>query len=117
MITNLFRYSSDLWFPKTGARTINDPGRQSGGVSREEKMKQLLSLAVAAAVLVVASAAQAEFTLDSRYTDADGDLIADIPTDASKLSTPSCSAAKTLASPVPRVSWACSRNGVPWSSS
>ncbi|MCH8167678.1 MAG: phosphate/phosphite/phosphonate ABC transporter substrate-binding protein, partial [Proteobacteria bacterium] len=34
------------------------------------------------------SAAQAEFTLDSRYTDADGDLIADIPTDPSKLVDP-----------------------------
>ncbi len=51
-------------------------------------MKQLLSMAAAAAVLVIAGAAQAEFTLDSRYTDADGDLIADIPTDASKLVDP-----------------------------
>ncbi len=47
-------------------------------------MKQLLSAAAAAAILVFAGAAQAEFTLDSRYTDADGDLIADIPTDASQ---------------------------------
>ncbi len=46
-------------------------------------MKLLLSLALAA-VLATAGAAQAEFTLDSRYTDADGDLIADIPTDASQ---------------------------------
>ena len=50
-------------------------------------MKQLLSMALAA-VLATAGAAQAEFTLDSRYTDADGDLIADIPTDASKLVDP-----------------------------
>ena len=50
-------------------------------------MKQLLSLALAA-VLAMAGTAQAEFTLDSRYTDADGDLIADIPTDPSKLVDP-----------------------------
>ncbi len=50
-------------------------------------MKQLLSMALAAAV-AIAGTAQAEFTLDSRYTDADGDLIADIPTDASKLVDP-----------------------------
>jgi phosphonate transport system substrate-binding protein len=41
-------------------------------------------MAAAAAVLAIAGAAQADFTLDSRYTDADGDLIADIPTDASQ---------------------------------
>lgn len=50
-------------------------------------MKQLLSIALAAAV-AIAGTAQAEFTLDSRYTDADGDLIADIPTDPSKLVDP-----------------------------
>ena len=50
-------------------------------------MKQLLSLALAA-VLAMAGTAQAEFTLDSRYTDADGDLIADIPTDPSQLVDP-----------------------------
>jgi phosphonate transport system substrate-binding protein len=50
-------------------------------------MKQLLSMALAAA-LAFAGTAQAEFALDSRYTDADGDLIADIPTDASKLVDP-----------------------------
>ncbi len=50
-------------------------------------MKRLLSIALAAAV-AFAGTAQAEFTLDSRYTDADGDLIADIPTDASKLVDP-----------------------------
>jgi phosphonate transport system substrate-binding protein len=43
-------------------------------------MKRLLSMTVAA-VLAFAGAAEAEFKLDSRYTDADGDLIADIPTD------------------------------------
>jgi phosphonate transport system substrate-binding protein len=41
-----------------------------------------------AATLAFAGAAQADFKLDSRYTDADGDLIADIPTDASKLADP-----------------------------
>ncbi len=46
-------------------------------------MKRLLSIALAAAV-AFAGTAQAEFMLDSRYTDADGDLIADIPTDASQ---------------------------------
>ncbi|BBO56142.1 phosphonate ABC transporter substrate-binding protein [Cobetia sp. AM6] len=33
--------------------------------------------------------AQAAFSLDSRYDDADGDLVADIPTDASQLKDPS----------------------------
>jgi len=46
----------------------------------------LLSAAVLA---LVATAAQAEFKLDARYTDADGDLIADIPTDAAQLVDPS----------------------------
>jgi len=50
-------------------------------------MKTILSVALAAA-LAFAGSAQAEFKLDSRYTDADGDLIADIPTDASKLANP-----------------------------
>ena len=50
-------------------------------------MKLFVSVAVAAA-MAFTSAAQAEFTLDSRYTDADGDLIADIPTDPSKLVDP-----------------------------
>ncbi len=43
----------------------------------------------AAAVAALATAAQAEFALDSRYTDNDGDMIADIPTDASQLVDPS----------------------------
>ena len=43
-------------------------------------MKFMISAAVAA-VLALAGPAMAEFKLDSRYTDADGDLIADIPTD------------------------------------
>jgi phosphonate transport system substrate-binding protein len=50
-------------------------------------MKQLLSLAIAA-VMAMAGTAQAEFALDSRYVDTDGDLIADIPTDASQLVDP-----------------------------
>lgn len=40
------------------------------------------------ALFFVASAAQAGFSLDSRYVDKDGDLIADIPTDKSKLRNP-----------------------------
>ncbi len=50
-------------------------------------MKRLLSMTVAA-VLAVTGAAQAEFKLDSRYIDADGDLIADIPTDPAQLVDP-----------------------------
>jgi len=42
----------------------------------------------AAAMVLCAGAAQAEFTLDSRYTDADGDMIADIPTDPAQLVDP-----------------------------
>ena len=41
-----------------------------------------------AAALAFTGVAQAQFALDSRYTDADGDLIADIPTDASQLIDP-----------------------------
>jgi phosphonate transport system substrate-binding protein len=37
-----------------------------------------------AATMMVAAPAMAEFQLDSRYADADGDLIADIPTDSSQ---------------------------------
>ncbi|RDL47728.1 Phosphate-import protein PhnD [Ensifer sp. M14] len=45
---------------------------------------------VAALAITVAFAmpAQAEFKLDARYTDADGDMVADIPTDASQLADP-----------------------------
>lgn len=39
--------------------------------------------------LFLAAGAHAEFKLDSRYSDADGDLIADTPTDSSKLLDPS----------------------------
>lgn len=39
--------------------------------------------------LFLAGGAVAEFTLDSRYVDNDGDMIADIPTDPSKLVDPS----------------------------
>lgn len=51
-------------------------------------MKHLL-ISAALAAMTVAGAAQAEFKLDARYTDADGDMIADIPTDASQLVDPS----------------------------
>lgn len=46
---------------------------------------------IASAMLLavgLAGGARAEFTLDARYTDADGDLIADIPTDPSQLVDP-----------------------------
>lgn len=43
-------------------------------------MKRLLSAAALAAV-TVSSAAHAEFRLDDRFTDADGDLVADVPAD------------------------------------
>jgi phosphonate transport system substrate-binding protein len=48
-------------------------------------MKPLL---ISVAAMALATAAHAEFALDSRYTDADGDLIADIPTDAAELVDP-----------------------------
>jgi phosphonate transport system substrate-binding protein len=44
----------------------------------------ILKSFVAFAALSVALPAQAEFALGDRYTDADGDLIADIPTDPSE---------------------------------
>jgi phosphonate transport system substrate-binding protein len=50
-------------------------------------MPRLLS-AVAAAALLIAGPALAEFKLDSRYVDNDGDLIADIPTDPAQLVDP-----------------------------
>ncbi|RBW43044.1 phosphate/phosphite/phosphonate ABC transporter substrate-binding protein [Psychromonas sp. B3M02] len=50
-------------------------------------MKRVLSL-VAASVLSI-NTASAAFSLDSRYTDNDNDLVADIPTDKSKLKDPS----------------------------
>ncbi|MGR3823525.1 phosphate/phosphite/phosphonate ABC transporter substrate-binding protein [Salipiger marinus] len=46
-------------------------------------MKALCTL-TAAATLALAIPAHAEFALDSRFTDADGDLIADIPSDAAQ---------------------------------
>lgn len=46
------------------------------------------SMGVAIASLVFSASAAAQFTLDSRYTDKDGDLTADTPTDASKLIDP-----------------------------
>ena len=50
-------------------------------------MKRFTTL-TALAALAIAAPAHAEFTLDARYTDADGDLIADIPTDPSELVDP-----------------------------
>jgi phosphonate transport system substrate-binding protein len=46
------------------------------------------SVAALLASLMLAGQAFAQFTLDSRFTDADGDLIADIPTDESQLVDP-----------------------------
>jgi len=46
------------------------------------------SVAALLASLMLAGPAFAQFMLDSRFTDADGDLIADIPTDASQLVDP-----------------------------
>ena len=46
------------------------------------------SMGVAIASLVFSASAAAQFALDSRYTDKDGDLTADTPTDASKLIDP-----------------------------
>jgi phosphonate transport system substrate-binding protein len=50
-------------------------------------MKRLSTLF--AALLLALSFANAEFKLDSRYSDNDGDLVADIPTDSNKLIDPS----------------------------
>jgi phosphonate transport system substrate-binding protein len=46
------------------------------------------TVAALLASVVLAGHAFAQFMLDSRFTDADGDLIADIPTDASQLVDP-----------------------------
>ena len=51
-------------------------------------MKAFATL-TAVAALAFAAPAMAEFKLGDRYTDADGDLIADIPTDSSQLIDPS----------------------------
>ena len=48
----------------------------------------LRALFAATALIALAIPAAAEFKLDSRYTDTDGDLIADIPTDPSQLVDP-----------------------------
>ncbi|WP_442970957.1 phosphate/phosphite/phosphonate ABC transporter substrate-binding protein [Roseovarius sp. D0-M9] len=46
-------------------------------------------LFLAATAMLVSTASYAEFSLDPRYSDSDGDLIADIPEDASDLVDPS----------------------------
>ncbi len=51
-------------------------------------MNRILICTTAAALAMAASTASAEFALDARYTDADGDMIADIPTDPSQLVDP-----------------------------
>ncbi|MEX0430286.1 phosphate/phosphite/phosphonate ABC transporter substrate-binding protein [Spiribacter insolitus] len=50
--------------------------------------KQTMALTALAAA-AIAGAANAEFALDDRYTDSDGDLIADVPEDASEWVDPS----------------------------
>ncbi|MBN9317881.1 MAG: phosphate/phosphite/phosphonate ABC transporter substrate-binding protein [Devosia sp.] len=45
-------------------------------------------LASTALICLLSSPAMAEFALDARYTDADGDMVADIPTDAAQLVDP-----------------------------
>ncbi|WP_186395474.1 phosphate/phosphite/phosphonate ABC transporter substrate-binding protein [Stappia sp. TSB10GB4] len=49
----------------------------------------MASVAALLAGLMAATPAQAEFKLDSRYTDADGDMIADIPSDPAQQVDPS----------------------------
>lgn len=53
-------------------------------------MRSLLTISAASGLAFMAAAhsAQAEFKLDPRFTDADGDLIADIPSDAAQLIDP-----------------------------
>ncbi|QGZ37433.1 phosphate/phosphite/phosphonate ABC transporter substrate-binding protein [Stappia indica] len=53
------------------------------------KLAGAASIAALLAGLIAATPAQAEFKLDSRYTDADGDLIADIPSDPAQQIDPS----------------------------
>lgn len=50
-------------------------------------MKTIATLTTAATI-AMALPAHAEFALDARFTDADGDLVADIPTDAEQLLDP-----------------------------
>lgn len=49
----------------------------------------LRHLLAATALTMIAVPALADFALDARYTDADGDMVADIPTDAAELTDPS----------------------------
>jgi len=53
------------------------------------KLAGMASVAALFAGLMAATPAHAEFKLDSRYTDADGDLIADIPSDPAQQVDPS----------------------------
>ncbi|MFN3847033.1 MAG: phosphate/phosphite/phosphonate ABC transporter substrate-binding protein [Paracoccaceae bacterium] len=48
----------------------------------------LRSVLTATALVCLAAPAMAEFALDARYSDVDGDMVADIPTDASALVDP-----------------------------
>ncbi len=52
-------------------------------------MKTILTAVATAAALLARTPASAEFKLDTRYTDKDGDLIADIPSDVAKQVDPS----------------------------
>jgi phosphonate transport system substrate-binding protein len=51
-------------------------------------MMRILMTTTAAMLALAATSATAEFALDSRYADADGDMIADIPTDPADLVDP-----------------------------
>jgi len=64
------------------------PAKRLKSRERKQPMKRIVS-AVAAGLVLAATPALAEFKLDSRYTDADGDLIADIPSDPSQQVDPS----------------------------
>src|SRR5690606_7436375 len=55
---------------------------------KREESEMMKLLAAAAMVIAGTIAAHAEFKLDSRYQDADGDLIADIPSDPDQLADP-----------------------------
>lgn len=59
-----------------------------GAIKPEGNTMKTLTTFTAVATLMLAVPAYAEFTLDDRFTDADGDLIADIPTDPADLVDP-----------------------------
>ncbi len=58
------------------------------GISAMKNLASIFAKGAALALLLAASSAQAEFKLDSRFVDADGDMVADIPTDPAQLIDP-----------------------------